>query len=228
MVSLAKKLEKEKVKNRILLTTTKKIHKNDIKADPIWDFVNNEYKENQDSSWMTKATVTLINSMFYQRRLVFALTRTDLRALLQNDENWKKGIGLKDSYYSEFLKHIIRSGLVEAVELSKTGRKVMVLKVIHPELLDKMQVDVAQQIQQTIDFANYEGEFKPDKNKKNSSDEHIFEDTLLMIKIGKNLEKNKPQELANINKLEDINKINAKKRNLYLEEYRNNRSVYGE
>ena len=117
-----------------LLQATKLITPDDVRFDKSWGVMSGEYEGAQELQWSTKAIVSLLNALVYQRRTVFILTRAGLRDLLRSDKNWKESIGLKNGYYPKFLKSI--SGFIEVVGKAPTtsGRMVYIYKVKSPDV----------------------------------------------------------------------------------------------
>lgn len=153
-MGISKKLEEADRGSYVILKSTKLIQKEDIENDPAWDMVAQEYEEAKDSEWLTKATVSIINSIIFQRRVVFLMNRDNLRNLLKNDKNWDAGIGLKAENYSSIIRRICK-GLVEKVgevKINAAGRYVMIFKVVHPDLLKFLQVDVIEQLKEAQNF----------------------------------------------------------------------------
>jgi hypothetical protein len=114
--------------------------------------------------------VSLFNAIYHQKRKAFCLSRSSLRDILKSDKNWIKTIGLKDAYYRKFLDHIFRSKLFENVPYEKHGHKLMVLKIIHPELLAMFNFDIDAQLSEALDFAKRD----VTKNKADTKKEKIF------------------------------------------------------
>jgi hypothetical protein len=167
-MNIIKNLEKSHVKNLVVLSSTKLIQQEDIENDPAWRFVAEEYKNCQNDSWKNKAAVSLLNSIIFQRRIVFVLTRNNLRDLLASDENWEKPLGLKNDNYKKLLC-MLYSGLLEKIILPvnpKTGRDIMILKVVHPEVLKFLQVNVEDQLKQTVNFVEGADKVEHEANKK--------------------------------------------------------------
>ena len=163
-MSLAKQIEETKIRTNIILVTTKHITEEDLEVDPNWSKIHSEYLECSDSEWLTQATVSLINSIYHQKRKAFGLSRESLRNLLKSDKNWEKPIGLKDSNYKKFLDHVFRGKFLENIPYEKTGisNKLMVVKVIHKDILKMFDFDIDSQISESVDFAKKQ-------NKKSSN-----------------------------------------------------------
>ena len=158
-MSLAKKIEETKIQSNVILITTKHITEEDLLVDVNWRKIHSEYMECNDSEWLTQATVTLFNSIYHQKRKVFGLSRESLRSVLKSDKNWNKPIGLKDSNYRKFLDHVFRGKLLENIPYEKAGsnNKLMVVKVIHPDLLAMFDFDMDIQLSESLAFAKKQG-----------------------------------------------------------------------
>lgn len=151
----------------ILLKYTQKITKEDIEADPAWRLLASEYADciKGKFRWEIKATCSVINSMYKQRRIVFAITRESTRELLKSDKNWPRSIGLKQDNYRKLLAFLFKNNIIEQVEYTKASKKVMVCKLVHPEFLKVIALNIEQQTIEAINFAkNMSKKETPSKN----------------------------------------------------------------
>lgn len=154
-MKIAKSIEEADRGSYVILKATKQITKSDIENDPAWAMVAEEYLGCKDSEWLTKATVSILNSIIYQRRVVFILNRSCLRDLLKKDINWEPSLGLKNDRYSSIIRRICK-GLVEKVgevKVNNAGRYAMIFKVVHPEVLKYLQVDTNEQLKEAQNFS---------------------------------------------------------------------------
>lgn len=172
MESLAEEISANKLKTNIILVATKLITPEDTNWDRNWRQISFEYKKCKDYGWLDKATVSLINSIYTQKRMAFCLSRESLRELLNSDKNWEKPIGLRDSYYRKFLDHVFRGGLLENEPSDKVGRKLMVLKIKHPKLLSMFNFDMDAQLSETREFAWYKNTRLESQKSKKEPDSH--------------------------------------------------------
>jgi hypothetical protein len=151
-MTFKKRAEKETVSNYAFLKRTKLITKEDREGDPAWAELGQDYEDakQEKSAWAVKAMLTVINSIIFQRRLVFIMTRESLRKLLKSDANWNKNIGLKQGNYKHILK-IIYSMVGELVEYGKskqTGRRVAIIKVTSKDILKYLNVNYEEQLEE--------------------------------------------------------------------------------
>lgn len=103
-----------------------------------------DYKEVHNEHWITKATVTLVNSIVTQNKSSFLLTRASLTKLVESDMNHEKRISVSNKEYTRFINHIT-DYLVDIVKIPRNGKEVMVCYVKLPELLKVLKVDKALQ-----------------------------------------------------------------------------------
>lgn len=148
-LNLAAKVEQTK-KDMICLKYTKLIQAEDLKL-PAWLLLNDEYLALQEADSCVKAVLTILNSVIYQHRVVFCITRNSLRILLKQDKNWKTPPGFRNGHYKKILKHLFE--YVREVKNPKgRGDSVLVCQVIDKELLSFLQVDVDKQMAEAIAF----------------------------------------------------------------------------
>jgi len=200
--------------NRIILKSTKLITKEDSINDPAWEVMSKEYEEAQDSEWSVKAIISIVNSIIYQRRLVFLMTRNSLRDLLNSDKNWNKPIGLKTDNYKFILRIMYKTvgELVESFESKRNNRKFSIIKVNNPDILKFLSVNYDEQLQETKDFLETPSLKKDHKIsvKKNKEDvvkitefpEHKEIDILKLAIL--KTKQNKPDEWLILNEIQKI------------------------
>src|SRR5690606_33211235 len=114
---------------------------------PEWKFAKELYDDCQGADWLSKAIVSLINSIFYQRRVVFVLSKRAFRDLAKSDKNWTNPIGLKDSNYRKLLSEITKSKLVKLVH---RGPGSWVYEVTNETILGYLYIDVEAQRNEAI------------------------------------------------------------------------------
>ena len=152
-MSLIKKNKEAVALAGIVLKNTKQINQADIESDHAWATVAKEYDENQGGTWFEKAQVVLINMIVYHRKGAFVLTRETFAEACRNDKNWKRKIGLKDENWPKFLYQA--SGIIEVVKKvknPKSGRLIYIYKVVMPELLSLLNVQIEEQISNAENF----------------------------------------------------------------------------
>lgn len=90
--------------NWLILTETLTITEKDKKVHSKWKFMDEMYKtieSNPRSSWLPKAMHSILNSIVYSQRFVFAITKERTSNLLRNDKNWEKPISLSNKKYTK-------------------------------------------------------------------------------------------------------------------------------
>jgi len=159
-MAFKKRIEKGVNVDYAFLKGTKLITQEDRECDPAWAELGQDYDDakKEKSSWIIKATLTIINSIILQRRVVFIITRESLRRLLKTDQNWDKNLGLRQGNYRLILKVIYNTigELVELVENNKTGRKVAIIKVTSKDLLKYLQANYEEQLEEAREVIRHE------------------------------------------------------------------------
>lgn len=150
MARLKDKLDKLK-ENLVVLKHTKTIREEDLNL-PEWYELKQDYDEITDAK--DRVVVSIKNSILFQRRLVFCLTRETTRELIKNDKNWKKTVGLSNDYWSQINYILFNSGLVELVQKSNGKGQATIYKVIDKDILKTLQVNFDEQMKEVVDFAN--------------------------------------------------------------------------
>lgn len=121
---------------------------------PEWLLLKEDYKLLEKDSSVNRAIVTIINSIIYQRRVVFCLTRRLLRQLVTGDNNWKKRGTLANEKYSDVLKALFKWGYVEKVEIPEKSnpRGILVLRLVDKDFLEFVKVSEETQLSEVIKF----------------------------------------------------------------------------
>jgi hypothetical protein len=142
----------------VVLRRTRSIDKQDLEL-PEWEQMQFEYDSCQGESWVNRAIVSLLNSLIFQRRVFFILSRGAFRRLLNEDKNWKKQIGLKNDNWTVFLRTAKDRGIIKERYVSST--KAHVYELIHSEMLNIVKINVGQQFEEAVKFSecmdNFEG-----------------------------------------------------------------------
>lgn len=139
-----------------LLQVTKLISPEDLK-DPFWSYLDKQYKTVKTPS--ERALVSIMNSIFFQNRHSFAITRSFLARLVHNDFNHKKAHRTFDNNnYSKILAMCYRLKIMAKLNFSSkiltfnTGEAVAKLrKSAEIPPLSAQELDA--QYQQTKDFS---------------------------------------------------------------------------
>jgi hypothetical protein len=162
MESPVLKLKKQKGPNLYLLTRAKTIQEEDIEVHAKWAIVKKWYddtKNHPDVEWVDKAMTTILNSIVYQNRAVFAVTLEKTRELLRGDKNWwvdgekGSGIGLKDTNYSLLFNKLVEAGVIEQVREQK-HREPRVFRVCEGDFKDMLEINISaeEQEREVLDF----------------------------------------------------------------------------
>lgn len=114
-----------------------------------------EYKEVHNDTWMIKASLTLVNAVYTQKRGIFILTRDSLANLLEMDTNHKNKASLRKDQYRHFINHITKY-ILTIEKFKRYNREVMVCTVILPELLEMINVDMDKQKREMRTFVTGE------------------------------------------------------------------------
>jgi len=130
--------------------------KNIVETDsvfPEWVYLKEQYEENQDSSWVTKALITITNSVLTQRRVFFCMRMEDFRTIARNDLNWRKSIGLDNSAWKDLLLTGYKAGLFREVKrVQVRGRTRIVFELTDPETLSLIVIDKDKQRVEALSF----------------------------------------------------------------------------
>jgi hypothetical protein len=84
------------IRFRVILQQTKKIQPSDVELFEEWRWLTSQYQacsKKEPSSYMY-GVVSVFNSIFNQKRLVFGITRKKIAYLIRTDENWSPKRGL--------------------------------------------------------------------------------------------------------------------------------------
>lgn len=142
--------------NKIVLQQTRKIQISDIEMFEEWKWLANQYKAciKDRANPQVCGSVSLFNSIFHQKRLVFGINRIKTAQLIQQDSNWPVKKGLKNGNYSKILGFLIKNKFIESIDYDKkVGQKIMLYKLIHPDLVKLITVDFNAQLEESISFA---------------------------------------------------------------------------
>lgn len=175
-MSFKPKYEKVEETNYSYLKSAKLITEEDMEGDPAWNELGRDYAEakEENSPWAIKAILTIVNSIIFQRRLVFIITRKSLRKLLRSDKNWGSNLGLKQGNYKYILK-LIYSHVGELVEYGhskQTGRNIAIIRVTSKDILKYLNVNYEEQLEEARGLLRV----KRVKNIKNTADKIKKED----------------------------------------------------
>jgi hypothetical protein len=131
--------------NLITLQKTKKIAKDDL---PEWLQLKEAYDETEDS--IQRTIVSLFNSIMYQRRLYFVLTRDVTKRLVREDKNHKIKTAFRNNYWQTIIAKCTNE--LKMLELVAIENNVAVYKCIDETIRNYIKIDEQKQFQETIDF----------------------------------------------------------------------------
>ena len=154
----------QSARGRAYLTYTKTITEEDLRL-PEWESL---YRNYQRSNLETGVIIcSIMNSIIYQRRVCFNITRDGLRNLIKNDKNiqiLKKEASFRNENYPEIIRTMIASGLIKALE--NKDNKVYGFQVIKENVLNRIVVDTEVQRQELEDLMNGRKDSKVSKLSK--------------------------------------------------------------
>lgn len=137
--------------NLINLRHVKIIKKKDLIL-PKWIALQKLYKDGKDSSVVVKSCVSIINSILFQERIYFCITRESLRELLKSDTNWgPSGLGLDNHNYAEIKARLFQSNNIVEVEKG-LGRSPGILKLVGADYLKFLNINKDAQLIETQIF----------------------------------------------------------------------------
>jgi len=216
---ISKKLARKHLGHSPLLKMVKHITPQDTEADEAWNMVKQEYETCQKEDWATKATVTVINSILFHRRVYFVLSRDGLRGLLKTDPNWEKPIGLKNENYS-FLLSRFYCGLIEKVEdrtVPFTGRNLTIYKVIDKDILRFLSIEPEKQLDEVRKYIDtYEG----NKKYKNPLTKEELVAIWGFARENNKKEWKESEDMIESDKEESVSKGNEIQKKLFKKEYK--------
>lgn len=136
----------------IILQYVKTIQKEDLVL-PEWFELNEDYKTAKHP--LAKVIITIRNSILFQRRIFFCLTRKTLRSLLEVDENWEIKGKFKNEKYSYLMKLLTETfGIIKLAQKNSNSRGLDVYQVIDQSLLKYLKIDENKQFEQTVTFVS--------------------------------------------------------------------------
>lgn len=120
--------------NLITLQKTKKITKDDL---PEWLHLKEAYDETEDS--IQRTIVSLFNSIMYQRRLYFVLTRDATKRLVREDKNHKIKTAFRNNYWQTIIAKCTNE--LKMLELVAIENNVAVYKCIDETIRNYIKID---------------------------------------------------------------------------------------
>lgn len=168
-------------KNLVSLQKTRIIDEDDIRLHKDWNWLANQYKdamESEDS--IVQCAMSIINSILYQKRIVFCLTRNQMEDLVKNDKNFSKEIGWSNSYYPKIMHWFKRNEiLVQIYYEGFNSRKPAMYEMVNKEFLTFFEaIKRDQQYAEGLDFVNYKSKNKLPKGVSRTKEKEIEKNAL--------------------------------------------------
>jgi hypothetical protein len=136
----------------VVLSTTRHIRDEDTKLPEYYE-LSLDYNDAVEPC--DKVLVSIKNAIITQRRVVFAITRANLSTLVTSDRNWKVKAGFDNNAYPQYIATMTNPKLnfVKCIQVG-SPRQPAVYEVLSEDILQYLQVDVAQQRKEVLDFVN--------------------------------------------------------------------------
>ena len=157
MKSLKDKQENQK-KDLVLLQETREINQNLVNLFKDCEYLFQQYKEydketNKKDDSIVKIAISILNSILYQRRVFFCITRDGVKNLVKNDKNWKINISWANDYYKSVIRFLTYKDDPTIRQIKYRGynsRKPIMFEVIDPDLIEMITIDAKQQKKESI------------------------------------------------------------------------------
>ena len=98
-----KEIAKEASKKLVLLTYTHEITSKDAELFAKFAWLTAQYSDYAEENSKIKAMITILNSILYQSREYFCITRNQMKSLIMDDKNWKTQNTFNEKNYGEVL-----------------------------------------------------------------------------------------------------------------------------
>ena len=126
-----------------------------------WATLKHEY--GKVNTPIGRALCSIVNSILFQQRVYFSLTRADLREMVTEDRNHVQIRSFKNETYSKIRALLFENGIAEEV-FKGTGKQVSILKIVDKNLLKYLKVNVEAQKEESLIFFNgLQGDRKRDQ-----------------------------------------------------------------
>ena len=162
---ISRKIRKYAPKGYVTLQKVRKITEEDMGANPKWVALQAGYESvenNPNSDWMHYLLQSLLNSIIYQERIFFVLSRDAFRKdILQKDCNWSKIPGFKNNKWTVFTDYLEDEGILK--HYNKGTNNTKIYEVIDEEVLSYLEVDRNKQIEETEEYASNNSELEGDE-----------------------------------------------------------------
>lgn len=123
------------------------------KSTKITRLLDDSYKDAKSNTWLTKITITIINSVLTQNRKVFILNRDFLTKLVDSDSNHYGKVSFNNSKYKQLIDHITKY-LCKIEKIKRNNYYVMMCIITHAELLKIIKADITEQENEVRTFIN--------------------------------------------------------------------------
>lgn len=126
--------------NLVNLTVLDKI----TKSTKITRLLEESYKDAKSNTWLTKVTISIINSILTQNRKVFILNRDFIGRLVDNDTNHYNKVSFNKAKYQLLIEHITKY-LCKIEKIKRSNYYVMMCILTHTELLKLIKGNIIEQ-----------------------------------------------------------------------------------
>jgi len=181
---------------RVVLKNTKEISQIDIDSLAEWGYMFRQYNicKEKKLEAVTKNVCSVLNSILYQRRVVFVLTRESVKNIVSSDKNWKTRVGFRNENYRKIIGLLCKNNIIEEIVFPENkSKKTMVFKVIEPFFLSLLQVDAEKQMSEVLFFIDR----KSKENNKTEKDHKTIEGLTMKERIKERMNKTLKEEFEN-------------------------------
>ncbi len=146
------------VKNLEHLTLTRNLSNENGLPHEVWDWLKEQYNDINEYDSVSKAMVSVLNSILNQERIFFAISRKGMLELVKSDMNFKttKGTGFKTTLYSKILSKLQEDGYISKFQDSDNGLTATGYEVCDEYLLSYLdrKIDRIKQQKEVSDFVS--------------------------------------------------------------------------
>lgn len=137
----------------IILKTTEKITPKKAKGNAFYEWIRKKYKTIKRNE--ARCALSIINSIAYQKRGVFGLTKYFVKDIFLKDPNWKDELKWEPHTYRSALKILFDKGFIEKIpyETKLKFAHLNIYKVTMSDMIQNLSLDIDGQIDDTIKFA---------------------------------------------------------------------------
>lgn len=148
----------------VVLKKTKRLEESDL-LNKKWKWMWKQYDgcENEKDS-TAKTCISIVNSILYQNRRYFCLTRENVERIIRNDENWKSKVGYSNESYRHIIRFLTKNEFIQDIPYhGYTSKKPKMFKVIDVELLEFISANEKDQEKELADFLTHKNLKLPPK-----------------------------------------------------------------